>query len=48
MFLTLNVVFETLKLFNQGSEGTKYQPYLTTTLPGSDRDSNTVDCGASP
>ena len=29
-------------------EGRDYQPYLTTTLPGSDRDSNMEDCDASP
>ena len=28
-------------------EGRDYQPYLTTTLPSSARDSNTEDCGES-
>ena len=34
-------------MLNQGYDGRDYQPYLTTTLPGSDRNSNTGDCGAS-
>ena len=35
-------------MLNQGYDGRDYQPYLTTTLPGSGQDSNTGDCGASP
>ena len=35
-------------MLNKGYEGREYQPYITTTQPGSDWDSNTGDCGASP
>ena len=40
---------KTFSLFylNKGYEGKNYQPYVVTTLPGSGRDSNTGDCGAS-
>ena len=40
---------KTFSLFylNKGYEGRNYQPYVATTLPGSGRDSNTGDCGAS-
>ena len=42
---TVDVFKDTV--LNSGHEGRDYQPYLITTLPGSDRDSNTGDCGAS-
>ena len=34
-------------IMNYGYEGRDYQPYLTTTLPGSGRNSKTGNCGAS-
>ena len=42
--LLLNSVY----ILNYNYEGSDYQPYHTTTLPGSCRDSYTGDCGASP